>query len=261
MLKWSKANAKIESLANVAGVAQYLQNKRKVYSLDLLSGHSCPFANECLSKVKIIEGRRKVVDGPNTLFRCFSASQEVVYTATYDLRKHNFDSLRACNSSTGMLDLLVKSKPKNLGVCRIHVGGDMFNQKYFLAWAGMAELYPDILFYAYTKSLRYWLKFRDHFDSLPNFVLTASYGGRDDALIKSEGLRSSVVVFSEQEAADKGLEIDHDDSHAADPTKQNEDFALLIHGTQPKGSEASEALQLLRKNKVKHSYSKKRKAG
>ena len=84
-------------------------------------------------------------------------------------------------------------------------------------------------------------------------------GGRDDSLIDSEGLRETVVVFSEAEAEEKGLEIDHDDSHAAVPDWEFENFALLIHGTQPKGSEASKALQLLRKNKVKHSYNRKAK--
>ena len=76
-------------------------------------------------------------------------------------------------------------------------------------------------------------------------------------MIEANNLRASKVVFSEQEAEDLGLDIDHDDSHAADPELKNQDFALLIHGTQPKDTEASKALQLLRKNKVKHSYSRK----
>ncbi len=50
----------------------------------------------------------------------------------------------------------------------------------------------------------------------------------------------AVVVYSEQEAADKGLEIDQDDEHAA---FGKEDFALLIHGTQPKGSASAAALK------------------
>jgi hypothetical protein len=38
-------------------------------------------------------------------------------------------------------------------------------------------------------------------------------------------------VFSIQEALEKNLPIDNDDSHAL---LGGEDFALLIHGTQPK---------------------------
>lgn len=252
MLKWSKANAKIHALAAIPALQSYLQNKRKVYSLDLLSGWSCPFAVNCLSKV--VDG--KIVDGKFTKFRCFSASQEALYPNTFNSRKHNYDLLRGCEKSMDMVGLINGSMPKNLGICRIHVGGDMFNAKYMLAWGSVAESNPDRLFYAYTKSLPYWLKFRDYFDSLPNFILTASYGGRHDSLISQEGLRSAVVVYSESQAASMGLEIDHDDSHAADPSKKQESFALLIHGTQPAGSEAASALQQLRKNKVKHSYSR-----
>ena len=65
------------------------------------------------------------------------------------------------------------------------------------------------------------------------------------------------MVFSESEAVDLDLAIDHDDSHAARPSMSEQDFALLIHGTQPKDTEASEALKLLKKNKVKHSYNRK----
>jgi hypothetical protein len=252
MLKWSKANAKTKSLAPVPTLQSYLQNKRKIYSLDLLSGWSCPMAVNCLSKV--VKG--KIVDGKFTKFRCFSASQEALYPNTFNARKHNFDLLRACKSSDDMLQLFLASMPKNLGICRIHVGGDFFNRMYLLAWLSLAELHPDRLFYAYTKSLPYWLQYRDYIDSLPNFVMTASYGGRHDSLISQENLRSATVVFSRSQAASMGLEIDHDDSHAADPSKKGESFALLIHGTQPAGSEAADALKALRKNKVKHSYAR-----
>ena len=250
MLKWSPANAKTEALAQIPSLQQYLQNKRKIYSLDLLSGWSCPMAYDCLSRVVL----GKIVDGKHTKFRCFSASQEVVYPNVYRSREHNYTLLRKCKTSLDMVSLINDNMPKNLGICRIHVGGDMFNRMYMLAWGTVAELNPSRLFYAYTKSLPYWLAYRDYFDSLPNFVLTASYGGRHDDMIAKHNLRSAKVVFSENEAG--SLEIDHDDSHAADPTKKRESFALLIHGIQPAGSEAASALQMLRKNKVKHSYSR-----
>jgi hypothetical protein len=82
-----------------------------------------------------------------------------------------------------------------------------------------------------------------------NLVLTASRGGKYDELIDVAGWKEALVVYSEQEAIDKGLEIDHDDTHAA---FGKENFALLIHGTQPKGSAASKALQLIKKSKKKN---------
>jgi len=254
MVKFSAANVKIQALKLVAAIAAFLV-KRKVYSFDLLSGFSCPFAEQCLSKVKIIGKKRKIVDGPKTKFRCFSASQEVMYTNTYKRRDENFNSLKGKNKME-MFTLITDALPKNLGVCRIHVAGDFFSQDYFDVWLAIALAYPDRLFYAYTKSLTYWLKRRDQIPA--NFVLTASYGGRLDSKIESEGLRSAKVVFSEQEAIDLGLEIDHDDSHAANPSTKDKDFALLIHGVQPKGSDASEAIKELKKADVQFSYSRKK---
>ena len=256
MLKYSPANAKTEALKEVEELKPFLADKRKIYSLDLLSGYSCPFANECLSKATIVDGKRKIQDGPNTKFRCFSASQEVQYNGVYNLRKHNFDTLRGLHLND-MTHELNQAMPKNLGICRIHVAGDFFSADYMFSWLVMAMMHQDRLFYAYTKSLKYWLKHMEWIDQLDNFVLTASYGGRDDKLIDEHMLRASKVVFSEAEAEDLGLEIDHDDSHAARPSMKNLDFALLIHGTQPKDTEASEALKLLKKNNVKHSYNRK----
>ena len=86
------------------------------------------------------------------------------------------------------------------------------------------------------------------YQRVPRFAqlcLTASYGGTHDHLIEEFNLRSAKVVFSEAEAAELGLEIDHDDSHAA-VTPRDNSFALLIHGTQPKGSAASVALKELK---------------
>ncbi len=92
------------------------------------------------------------------------------------------------------------------------------------------------MFYSYSKSLHFMKKY-----ALPsNLVLTASRGGKYDELIDLHAWKGAVVVYREKEAAALGLEIDHDDEHAA---FGKENFALLIHGTQPKGSAASEALK------------------
>ena len=256
MLKFSKANAKTQALANDAELAEYLQGNRKIYSLDLLSGWSCPHAKDCLSKAIVQDnGKRKIKDGRHTQFRCFSASQEVQYTNVYNSRKHNFDMLRKLSCGE-MVDMINQSLPANAGIVRIHVAGDFFSQQYMEAWYTVALLNPKILFYAYTKSLRFWLAINE-FPVLHNFVLTASYGGTHDHLIDEFNLRSTKVVFSEAKAEELGLAIDHDDTHAAKPSLRNQSFALMLHGTQPKGSEAADALKLLKKNGVQHSYSRK----
>ena len=257
-LTFSSANAKTRKLCDVPELQPFLSNGRKVYSLDLLSGWSCPFAKECLSKVYSLGDSLKLHDGKDTKFRCFSASQEVIYSNVYKLRKRNFDNIsHAIQCGIGRLDLakiIEYHMPKNLGILRMHVAGDFFNQTYFDAIALLARRNQDRLVYAYTKSINFWVNRMGQLTD--NFVLTASNGGKLDNAINEYKLRKSVVVFDEESAKNRGLDIDHDDSHAACPSKRNEDFALMLHGVQPKNSEASKALYKLRKNKVEHSYNR-----
>lgn len=254
MLKFSKANNKIRSLSLVTAIQPYLE-KRKIFSLDLPSGYSCPFALKCLSRAVVTNGSAHINDGPHTEFRCFSASQEALIKNVRNLRWHNFNELRHLKCQDDIVDIIVSSMPHNLGVCRIHVSGDFFNQCYFNAWLEVARINPDKLFYTYTKSLAYWVAARIQGILFPtNMVLTASLGGRYDNLATMYGLRTAKVVFSEGEANRLHLPIDHDDSHAANPAERYNDFALLIHGVQPKGSKASRAKSAL---KGKGSYGKK----
>ena len=239
-LVFGKANAKLRNLEIALGV--------KVFTFSVLSGHTCPYAKDCLSKARVdSKGKRTIEDGPDTLFRCFSASQEVQYTGVYNSRENNGDIIAlAAVDVSAAADAIESKLPPKATCIRIHVGGDFKTQAYFDAWVEVAKRNPNILFYAYTKSLPFWVKRLNVLKSVDNLVLTASYGGHKDKLIGQHGLRSAVVVYSQGEADNLGLEIDHDDSHAADPQKRDESFALLIHGTQPKGSKAANKLSQLK---------------
>ena len=239
MLKFSPANAKTENLYSIPELRKYLAGGNKVYSFDLSAGHSCPFAKLCLSKVVVGKnGKRKIRDGKYTQFRCFSASQEISYPNVYNARQHNFNALRGLHLND-MIAKLDSSIPDDMGICRIHVSGDFFSPSYFFAWIEIARKYKYILFYAYTKSLPYLEKYKEMIP--PNFVITASYGGKHDELIRKHRLRFARVVFSKGQAGH--LPIDHDDSHA---TTRGRSFALLLHGVQPAGTVASKSLSKLR---------------
>lgn len=242
-IRYAPANAKLSLLEERLGV--------NVYSFDLLSGVTCPFAKDCHSKaVMRADGSRSIQDGAHTLFRCFSASQEVAYTNVFLARQANTDAIMplAAKSPMAAADALCDALPDDAGCVRIHVAGDFKLLNYFDAWLEVALRNPGRRFYAYTKSIPFWVK---RMDCLPcNLLLTASRGGKADCLIDEHGLREARVVYSEAEAM--GLEIDHDDSHAALPGPS---FALLIHGIQPKGSEAGKAVRALR---GKGSYSRQK---
>ena len=217
--------------------------KRLIFSLP--AGKTCPGALFCKSFAVIQpDGKRKIQDGKDTKFRCFAASSEVQYDAVYNLRATNMELLMQACINASMADLIDASvqhhRKKNEKLVRIHESGDMFSLAYLLAWIEVAKRNPDMIFYCFSKSLDLFLGLE-----LPsNFYLTASKGGKFDYLIEEGHFpRYSVVVKTEEEAAALGLEIDHDDSHCLG----DKPFALLVHGTQPKGSDWGKAIHARRK--------------
>ena len=232
LLTFGEPNAKLKKML------KELSLKLKTFTLP--AGHTCPGAKDCLSRANRETG--KIQDGPDTEFRCFAASAEAMYPSLRNMVWRNFELIKATlkKSVDACADLICESLPKKFDIMRVHVGGDYFNVKYLQAWIEVAKRNPDKIFYSYSKSLHFFKQF-----ALPeNLVLTASRGGKYDNMIDLHGWKEALVVYSEQEAIDKGLEIDHDDTHAA---FGKDNFALLIHGTQPKGSAASVALSKLRR--------------
>ncbi len=211
---------------------------KNIFTFSIVSGYTCPFAKDCLAKVDRITG--KLTDGPDTQFRCFSASQEALFPAVRKSRWENFEKIVNAIKNNTLVELIINSIPKKATIIRVHVAGDFFSQSYFNAWMQVARNRPDIIFYAYTKSIGFWVNQLGNIPS--NFKLNASYGGKQDNLIEQYNLKYAKVVFSVEQAGN--LKIDHDDTSAY---IHDESFCLLIHNTQPKGSEASKALSKLRK--------------
>jgi hypothetical protein len=206
-----------------------------------------------MAKVHINDEKRRLIDGPYTQFRCFAASLEVAYPNVYNVHKYNMDIIKDIRTDKKIAEVILASLPKRVGIVRYHVAGDFFKLAYLKGAILAAKQRPDVLLYAYTKSLDHFWHHIDMDDPsngvlLPNFMVTASYGGKHDRLITTIGMRTAKVVFSESEAGD--LPIDHDDSHAA---TMGGNFALLLHGVQPAGTPAAKALVHLR---GKGSYSR-----
>ena len=233
ILKMSKGNAKLS---------------KDTLILSISAGLTCPGSNNCKAFVTI-KGNKKVLNrGPESMFTCFAASEELRYPNVFKSRKYNYDLINSYvlkNDLKGLTDLINKSiqaNRKNITKVMIHESGDFYHPLYLQAWLNVAKLNKDIKFYCYSKSLKYFLEVL-----LPNnFYMVASYGGRYDYLIdQGYFTKYSKVVFSEDEAKKLNLEIDKDDSLCFG----NKPFALLLHGMQEKGSKAGEALKLIKRNK------------
>lgn len=212
--------------------------------LSLPAGFTCLGAKDCLSRSNRITG--KLTDGIGSKFRCYAATSENLFPNVRFGRWNNFELLKG-KTLPELVELISHSLPRKIKLCRIHASGDFFSQVYFDAWIEVAKLFPQITFYAYTKALPFWV---NRLNDIPaNLRLVASLGGKFDEMVKVYNLRHVEVVFSFKAAKDKKLPLDDDDSLA---WKSKGNFALLLHGTQPAGSEAGKILY-----KLRHSGKKK----
>lgn len=191
---------------------KFIKNKKYytgiVYEWNLPTGSTCPFALECKVTVDRLTGKFDVKKGQ---YRCYAASSER-FPAVREHRWRNFELVK--NGG-------IPKIPADCKAIRIHSAGDFFNQDYFDIWLKIATENPEVEIWAYTKSLQYWV---NRINEIPkNFVLTASYGGRQDELIEKYNLKN-VKVYKSQQDVPYDRPIDINDDWARKP---NINFALL----------------------------------
>ena len=169
-----------------------------VYEFNLPTGWTCPFANECLVRVDKDTGK---FENKSHAYKCYAANAER-FPSVRKYRWENFEG--AMRGDT--IDVPIKAKS-----VRIHASGDFFNQEYFDLWLDTARRHQDVEFWAYTKSLKYWV---NRLCDIPeNMTLTASYGGRNDGLIEAYGLKN-VRVYKSADDVPKERPIDTNDDFA-----------------------------------------------
>ena len=239
MLHFSKGNSKLS---------------KAILVFNLPAGKTCPGALHCKSFAIDTNGKRTIQDGEYTIFRCFAASSEVQYPDVFNNRADNMQQIVDALKNGSAVDLINNGiqthRTKNTKLVRIHESGDFFSGVYLDAWIQVAQMNPDLKFYCYSKSLQLFL-----YLNLPkNFYVTASKGGKFDHLLHHFD-RYSVVVADDQEAESLGLSVDHDDSHCFG----DKPFALLVHGTQPKGSALGAAIRQRRAQGLHAGYNQKNK--
>jgi hypothetical protein len=107
-------------------------------------------------------------------------------------------------------------KPKYNGkYIRIHDAGDFFSYEYALIWLRIADRYPNITFYTYTKEV---LLFKHQLvGRIPaNFITIYSFGGKQDCYIDRDTDRHSDVFMDyEQMIAEGYNDIGEDDKQSA----------------------------------------------
>lgn len=228
------------------------KDAKQAYTFSLpAGGKCCPFAKICRTTVGE-DG--KLHDGKYMELRCFGALSELRSKSLRNLVRDNWKTLQSVGlrNVEAMTNLIVKSLPSDAKRVRVHTtGGDYMTPEYLQAWVRAARVYDDVLFYGYTKALDYLVSLKQSGEQPDNLRIVASRGGTQDELIEEHGLVEARIVYHPSEAIALGLEIDHDDSMAMSAEKS---FALLLHGQQPAGTKASEAIQRMKKEEISFSY-------
>ena len=142
-----------------------LKNNAKIFNFSIpayktKSGKvTCPFAAACVKYCYAQKGN----------YTRFPIVQELMEKKYEISKQNNFNSL--------MNEEIKKKKATHV---RIHDSGDFYSVKYLSKWIQIAEFNPSIIFYAYTKSIKFFV---DGLLLPDNMKIIFSEGSKHDELI------------------------------------------------------------------------------
>ena len=142
-----------------------LKNNAKIFNFSIpayktKSGKvTCPFAAACVKYCYAQKGN----------YTRFPIVQELMEQKYEISKQNNFNSL--------MNSEIKKKKATHI---RIHDSGDFYSVKYLAKWIQIAEFNPSIIFYAYTKSIKFFV---DGLLLPDNMKIIFSEGSKTDELI------------------------------------------------------------------------------
>lgn len=121
---------------------------------------TCPFAKDCKKY-------------------CFAKKGHYVMGAAKRAYERRFQLTKSFYFVDIMTAAIAFTRPDYV---RIHDSGDFYSLGYINNWIEIMSRFPEVKFYAYTKSFM-WFKYTN-IDKLSNFVYKKSFGGTKDLLIK-----------------------------------------------------------------------------
>ena len=102
---------------------------------------------------------------------CYSRKEENRFPSVRKAREARYQASLSATFSENIIAELsaLKTKPKYF---RVHASSEFYSQTYIDSWLAIAQAFPTITFYAYTKRLKHF-NF-SQLSSLPNFILINS---------------------------------------------------------------------------------------
>ena len=186
-----------------------LKNNTKIFNFSIpayktKSGKiTCPFADAC---VKYCYAQK----GNYTRYPIVQEVQEKKYEIS---KQTNFNSL-----------MNAEIKKKKANYIRIHDSGDFYSVKYLLKWVDIANDNKDVIFYAYTKSIKF---FKGCINIPENMKIIFSEGSKTDDLINARKDRHARIFKTLEELNASGY-IDASENDLKAIT-ENKKVGLIFH--------------------------------
>ena len=158
---------------------------------------------------------------------CYAKNGSYIWKNCIEANEWRYELTKDKDNFFRLMDADLKKSPPQ--AMRVHDSGDFYSPAYLDTWLELAKANPKVLFYAYTKSVKF-VKDAQAAGKVPkNFVFIFSYGGNQDKMIDPAVDRHAKVfgTLEELEAADY-VYAGSDDSVAA--TADNNKIGLVFHG-------------------------------
>lgn len=187
--------------------------KDGIVSFNLIPIVHCPMAGACKSYCYATVGQQAFRSGVLRRARAFLATQHSDFVAT-------------------MADEVAKAVRKGAKAVRVHDSGDFYSYDYMLKWFAIAEQFPNVKFYAYTKMVGL-VQMAYKAGLVPaNFRLIQSLGGIADSRIDHNLPHSRIFSSIEDLLAAGYADASESDAPAAFGTSPL--IGLVIHGAKSK---------------------------
>lgn len=179
-------------------------------SFDIPAGITCPYAGICQHEHNCYASASR-----------FNISKKKAYSAG------NYEHSRTDSFVPDMISMIndiVAKKKKKVRV-RIHASGDFYSIEYMSKWYAIARAIPNVDFYAYTKSVRFYHALKSIQPA--NIIIAVSTGGKSDIEIDPSDTIAHVFKTREDAIA-HGYDVAINDNDYAMSTSKR--LGLVYHG-------------------------------
>lgn len=143
-----------------------------IYVWGITAAKYCPSAKDCKTEFKT-QGKKK--------FKCFGLQAAYLWpvvAAKYEWRAEQ-------SKSDHFVEECVSQLARKRGnMIRLHDIGDFYSDDYLWKWINIMRMFPDKMFWCYTKEVERFKRFAQYMPL--NFRYVFSFGGVNDALIDTE---------------------------------------------------------------------------